>query len=191
MGIMARLSPILDTDDSRFVSRPKEAPTGPQRPPPGKVDVPLDGTIRLVGHCVREVQHGMVQVEVQITCEGRTFNGTAAGSEAPRDRLRVPALATLRALDACVQVFHLGVSKPALVLDRVVEVSVGDFPVAVVMITASESAKSLPLVAACPLVGMSDLAIILAVLEATGRTVTHWLTWGDRTSSVEQQDRPQ
>ena len=188
---MAHLSPILDSDDSRFASSPKEAPRGRQRPPPGKDDVPFDGTIRLVGHSVREVQHGMVQVEVQITCEGRTFNGAASGPVAPPDRLKVPALATLRAIDACLQVFNLGVSKVALVLDGVVEVSVGDFQVAVVMITASESAKSSPLVAACPLVGMSDLAIILAVFQATERMVNHWLTWGDRTSSVEQHDRPQ
>jgi hypothetical protein len=84
----------------------------------------------------------------------------------------------------------LGLSKPVLILDKVVEVSVGDFPVAVVMITASDDAKSLSLVAACPLVGMSDLAIILATLQATERTAAHWLTWGDRTPSVEEQDTP-
>ena len=168
-----------------------EPVAGRQRPPPGKEAVPYDGSIRLVGHRVREDQHGMVQVETQIICEGRTFDGAASESDDDAaNRLRVPALATLRALDACLQVFHLGVSKPVLVLDNVVEVSVGDFPVAVVMITASENAKSLPLVAACPLVGMSDLAIILATFQATERTVTHWLTWGHRTSSVEEQDRP-
>ena len=126
--------------------------------------MPYVGTIRLVGHRVREVQQGVVQVEAQITCDGRTFNGAASGPVAPPDRLRVPALATLRALDACLQIFYLGLSQPSLVLDNVVEVSVGDFPVAVVMITASEKANSTPLVAACPLVGMSDLAIILATL---------------------------
>jgi hypothetical protein len=141
-----------------------------------------------VGHRVREVQDGLVQVEAQITCEGRMFNGAASGPLGPPDRLRVPALATLRALDACLQIFYLGVSEPKLVLDSVVEVSVGDFPVAVVMITASEKASPTPLVAACPLVGMSDLAIILATLQATTRTVSHWLTWGDRS---EEQDRPQ
>ncbi len=182
---------MLDSDDSSDVSRPTEAPTGRQRPPPGKDDVPYDGTIRLVGHRVREVQHGLVQVEVQINCEGRTFDGAASGSGSPPDRLRVPALATLRALDACLQIFHLGSSDPALVLDSVVEVSVGDFPVAVVMITASENEKATPLVAACPLVGMSDLAIILATVQATIRTVTHWLTWGDRSPMAEEQDRSQ
>ena len=86
---------------------------------------------------------------------------------------------------------YLGYSDPALVLDNVIEVSVGDFPVAVVMITASEGENKTPLVAACPLVGMSDLAIILATLQATARTVSHWLTWGNRTSEAEEQDRPQ
>ena len=156
----------------------------------GKDPVPYDGTIRLVGHRVREVQPGVVQVEAQITCEGRTFNGAASGPVDLPGRLRVPALATLRALDACLQIFYLGVSEPALVLDNVVEVSVGDFPVAVVMITASEKANTTPLVASCPLAGMSDLAIILATLLATTRTVSHWLTWGDRSPGTEEQDGP-
>ena len=182
---------MLDPDDRSFVSRTTGAPKGRHAPPPGKADVPYDGTIRLVGHRVREVDNGMVQVEAQITCEGRTFNGAASGPVSAADRLRIPALATLRALDACLQIFYLGYSDPALVLDNVIEVSVGDFPVAVVMITASEKSNPTPLVAACPLVGMSDLAIILATLQATARTVSHWLTWGDRTTSVEGQDRPQ
>ena len=168
-----------------------EEPTGRQRPPPGKDDVPYDGTVRLVGHRVQEVQHGIVQVGVQIICEGRTFDGAASGPLATADRLRVPALATLKALNACLQIFHLGSSDPTLVRDRVVEVSVGDFPVAVVMITASENEKATPLVAACPLVGMSDPAIILATLQATGRTVSYWLTWGDRFLEAEEQERPQ
>ena len=103
----------------------------------------------------------------------------------------MPALATLRAVEACLQIFYVGVSEPALVLDNVVEVSVGDFPVAVVIVTASEKANSTPLVAACPLVGMSDLSIILATLQATTRTVSHWLFWGGRSSGAEEQDRPQ
>jgi hypothetical protein len=103
----------------------------------------------------------------------------------------VPALATLRALDACLQIFYLGISEPALVLDNVVEVSVGDFPVAVVMISASDKTHTTPLVAACPLVGMSDLAIILATLQATTRTVSHWLAEGNHSRSAEEQERPQ
>ncbi len=156
----------------------------------GKAAVPYDGTIRLVGHRVREVKPGVVQVQAQITCEGRTFNGAASGPLTAPDRLRVSALATLRALDACLQIFYLGSSEPTLVLDSVIEVSVGDFPVAVVMITASEEMNATSLVAACPLVGMSDLAIILATLQATTRTVTHWL-WGDQSRGAEEQDRPQ
>ena len=158
----------------------------------GKDPVPYDGTVRLVGHRVREVRPGVVQVEAQITCEGRTFNGAASGPVDRPERLQVPALATLRALDACGQIFYLDSYEPALVLDAVVEVSVGDFPVAVVMVTASEKgANTTPLVAACPLVGMSDLAVILATLQATTRTVSHWLTWGDRSPGTEEPDRPQ
>jgi len=134
--------------------------------------------IRLVGHRVREVQEDIVQVEAQVACRGRTFSGAASGPVAPPDRLKVPALATLRAVDSCLQLFYLGISQPTLVLDDVVEVSVGDFPVAVVMITASEGENTTPLVAACPLVGMSDPAIILATLQATTRTLSGWLARG-------------
>ncbi len=178
-------------DDGSFVY--PEPSTHPENRPGhvGKSPASSSGPVRLVGHRVREVQEGVVQVEAQIICQGRTFTGAASGPEARPDRLRVPALATLRALDACLQIFYLDVSYPSLTLDDVIEVSVGDFPVAVVMITASEKAKSLPLVAACPLVGMSDLAIILATLQATTRTVGGWLAWGDRSQGIEGQDRPQ
>ena len=180
-----------NSDDSSLESRETSAPPGGPPSRVGKGPVPHVGTIRLVGHRVREVQPGVVQVEAQITCEGRDFNGAASGPvDAPPDRLRVPALATLRALDACMQIFYLGVSHPTLVLDNVVEVSVGDFPVALVMITASEKVNTTSLVAACPLVGMSDLAIVLATLQATTRTVSHWL-WGDRSPIAEELDQPQ
>ncbi len=83
---------MLDSDDSSLLSQPTEDPTERRQRPLGKDDVPYDGTIRLVGHRVREVDHGLVQVEAQITCEGRTFNGAASGPLGPPDRLRVPAL---------------------------------------------------------------------------------------------------
>ena len=140
--------------------------------------------IRLVGHRVREVQEDVVQVEAQVVCRGRTFSGAASGPVAPPDRLKVPALATLRAVDSCLQLFYLGISQPTLVLDDVVEVSVGDFPVAVVMITASSEENTTPLVAACPLVGMSDPAIILATLQATTRTLSGWLSQGGQSPSA-------
>jgi hypothetical protein len=103
------------------------------------------------------------------------------------EALRIPALSALRAVDSCLQTFHRGVSPPALVLDSVVEASVRDLPLAVVMITASEKRTPTPLVASCPLAGMSDLAIIVATLQATIRTVSRWLAWGD-VSPREQQD---
>jgi hypothetical protein len=184
---------MLSSDDGSLEPRETSAPSGGRARPAGKASGSYDGSIRLVGHRVREVQPGVVQVEAQITREGRTFNGAASGRLGHPDRLRVPALATLRALDACLQIFYLGISEPTLTLDNVIEVSVGDFPVAVVMITATENAEttSVPLVAACPLVGMSDLAIILATLQATGRTVSHWLACGDRSHESEERERPQ
>ena len=89
-----------------------------------------------------------------------------------------------------MQIFYLGANYPTLALDDVIEVSVGDFPVAVVMITATDDVNATSLVAACPLVGMSDLAIILATLQATTRTISHWLS-GNPSSGGEEQDRLQ
>ena len=148
----------------------------------------LDGAIRLGGHRVYEIRSGVVQIETHIICEGRTFSGAASGSVAPPERLRIPALAVLRALDSCLQILYHGVSHPALILDSVIEVSVGDFLVAVVMITASEKAKPTPLVAACQLAGTSDLAIILATLQASTRTMSRWLEWEDVSPRWEEQD---
>ena len=186
---------MLDPQDSGLVSQEKGVPPGAQSNPEGtpniRAELPYNGTVRLVGHRVNEDQDGTLHVGIQIMCEGRTFDGTASGPAALPDRLRVPALATLRALDDCLQIFYHGDSNPALVLDDVVEVSVGDFPVAVVMVTASEKAKSTPVVAACPLIGMSDLAIIVATLQATVRIVSHWLAWGDRNPPPAEQMRPQ
>lgn len=187
---------MLISDDGSIVAQePSGSPKGRSIPVPSsrrRDELPYDGTIRLVGHRVREVQPGMFQVETQVSCEGRTFTGAASGSSDAADRLRVPAIATLRALEACLQVFYLGVSHPTLVLDDVAEVSVDDLTVVVVMVTASEGAHSTPVVAAAPLVGMtSDPAIILATLQASSRIVSHWLTWGDRFLPATEQDRPQ
>ena len=138
------------SDDGTFEHpEPSASPEdGPN--PVGQAPTSSSGTVRLVGHRVREVQQGVVQVEAQVICQGRTFNGSASGPVAPPDRLRVPALATLRALDACLRIFYLDTSYASLTLDDVVEVSVGDFPVAVVMITATEKTSLTPVVAACP-----------------------------------------
>ena len=103
----------------------------------------------MADHRVKEDGSGAVQVEMQITCEGRTFNGAASGPAAPPERLKISAQATLQALDSCLPIFYQGVSNPTLVLDNLVEVSMRDFPVAVVMITASEKERPAPLVAAC------------------------------------------
>ena len=185
---------LISDDGSALAQEPSGSPEGRPVPVPSskrREALPYDGTIRLVGQRVREVQPGMIQVEIQVTCEGRTFTGAASGSVTATDRLRIPAIATLRALDACLQIFYLGISHPTLVLDNVVEVSVGDLPVAVVMVTASEGPNSTSVVAAAPLVGSPDPAVILATLQATSRIVSHWLTWGDRFLPPGEQDRPQ
>ena len=75
---------MLDSDDRGLVSGETNTPPGEQSSPAGKSKLrdkaPSDGFIRLVGHRVREVQPGVVQVEAQITCRGRTFNGAASGT---------------------------------------------------------------------------------------------------------------
>ena len=186
---------MLDPNDKLALPQEGGLPKGTQLTPRGTsrtgTEPPHEGAIKLVGHRVSEGPNGELRVETQVTFEGRTFTGNASGPAALPDRLKVPALATLRALDECLQAFYLGDSHPALVLDDVIEISVGDFPVALVMITASERTDSMPVVASCPLVGMSDLSIILATLQATTRIVGRWLAWGDRSLPAGEPERPQ
>ncbi|HIF07794.1 MAG TPA: hypothetical protein EYQ64_12840 [Gemmatimonadetes bacterium] len=152
----------------------------------------IEGSIKLVGHHVGEGADGGLHVETTITCQGRTFSGASSGPAVLPDRLKPSALATIRALGACLEDSGVvAASRRALLLDDVIEVSVGDVPVAVVMITASEKSKSTPVVAAYPLVGMSDLAIIVATLQATTRIVSHWIAGGHRSAPAEKQERPQ
>jgi len=178
-GINARLS------RARFhvaVAPPTEAPprrwgTHVRATPEAVGRFPLDAAVGLVAHHVRVVRPGVIRVEVQIACRGRTFSGAALGRVDPPGRIRIPALATLRALDACVQILYRGVGHPMLALDSVIETSVAGTPIAIVGVTASEEARPVPLTAAWPLAQTSDLAAILAILQATGRTVSRWLMW--------------
>ncbi len=182
---------MLDAEDSSLMSQKTSASLGSRPSPLGKYPVPYDGTIRLVGHDVHEMRSGIVEVKAQVSCQGRTFNGAMVGPIAPPERLKVPAMATIRALDSLIRTLYRGVSYPALVLNDVVEWSLDDSPVAVVMVTATDKTTSTPFVAACPLVGMSDLAIILAILQATSRTVSRWLAWGDTLPPSDEPEPPQ
>lgn len=182
---------MLAAEDSSLMSQKTSVSPGTRPSPLGKYPVPYDGTIRLVGHRVREVQPGIVEVKAQVGCQGRTFDGEMSGPAAPPERLKVPAMATIRALDSLIRTLYRGVSYPTLVLDDVVEWSLDNSPVAVVMVTATEKTTSTPFVAACPLVGMSDLAIILATLQATSRTVSRWLAQGDTLPPSGEPERPQ
>ncbi|MEQ9401700.1 MAG: hypothetical protein RJQ04_21215 [Longimicrobiales bacterium] len=138
----------------------------------------VDDSLRLVGHTVEEVRDGVVGVEVWIEWNGRTFSGAAVGPDAPAGRLRTPALAALRALHACLQVLYEGPVQPGLVLENAIQASVDGASVIVVSLTASESARPLPLTAAWADQGSPALAAILATLHATSRTVTRWLGQG-------------
>lgn len=134
-----------------------------------------DAPLKLVGHKVEELRQGIVGVEVWIEWLGRTFSGAAVGPDVPPGSLRTPALATLRALHACLQVLYEGPIQPGLMLESAVRITVENSPVAVVALTASENARPLSLTSAWADQGASDLAVILATLHATSRTVTRWL----------------
>jgi len=134
-----------------------------------------DAPLRLVGHRVEEVRPGVVGVEVWVELQGRTFSGAAIGPDVPPGSLRTPALATLRAVHSCVQVLYKCPMQPGLVLESAVQVTVGNSQVAVVALTASENARPRSLTAACADEGGSSLAVILAMLQATSRTVTRWV----------------
>jgi hypothetical protein len=61
------------------------------------------------------------------------------------------------------------------VLESAVEVTVGDHPVAVVALTASENAQARFLTAAWAVGDDTPLAVVLALLQATSRTIARWI----------------
>lgn len=154
--------------------------------------LPSDAAVGLVAHHQRRVRPGIVRFEVQLSCRGSTFSGAAVGRVVPGG-VQIAALATLRALDTCVRALYEGTGNPTLTLDSVLDTEVGGVPVAVVGVTSSEEDEPTRLTAAWPLGEAADQAAILAILQATGRTVSRWLTWEDaspRDESPDTQTRP-
>ena len=150
--------------------------------------LPRDAAVSLVAHHQRRVRPGIVRFEVQVGCRGRTFSGAVVGRVAPPGGIQIAALATLRALDTCVRALYRGTGKPTLALDSVLDTEVGGEPVAVVGVTASKEGESTGLTAAWPLGEASDQAAIFSILQATGRTVSRWLTWEDASPRAEAPD---
>ncbi|MCH7563020.1 MAG: hypothetical protein IH968_04260 [Gemmatimonadetes bacterium] len=165
----------------RWSKPPRAAPE-----PMGRV--PRDAAVSLVAHHQRRVRPGIVRFEVQVGCRGRTFSGAVVGRMAPPGGIQIAALATLRALDTCVRALYRGTGNPTLALESVLDTEVGGAPVAVVGVTASKEGEPTRLTAAWPLGEASDQAAILAVLQATGRTVSRWLTWEDASPRDESPD---
>ncbi len=164
----------------------------PRRAVPAPVgSLPSDAAVALIAHHQRRVRPGIVRFEVQVSCRGRTFSGAAVGRVVPGG-IQIAALATLRALDTCVRALYRGIGNPTLTLDSALETEVGGAPVAVVRVTCSKEDEPTRLTAAWPLGEAADQAAILAILQATGRTVGRWLTWEDaspRDGSPETQAR--
>lgn len=143
-------------------------------------DLRLDGGVGFVAYHVRTVRPGVIRVEVQVECMGRMFSGSALGrTDSPGGQIRIPALATLSALDACLQNLYRGVGHPVLALESMIVAQVAGTATAIVGVTASEKARPIPLTAAWPLAQNSDQAAILAILQAAGRTVSGWIMGDD------------
>ena len=140
--------------------------------------LPSDAGVGLVAHHQRRVRPGIVRFEVQVRCRGRTFSGAAVGRVVPRGG-QIAALATLRALATCVRALYRGTGDPTLTLESVLDTEVGGAPVAVVGVMASKEGEPTLLTASWPLGEAADQAAILAILQATSRTVSRWLTWED------------
>src|SRR5690606_18492679 len=172
-----RFDAIEATADRRAAPRPRPEPAPLDTPaPPGTSSAADDRYLKLVGHRIEEVQPGVMGVHVWIEWQGRTFSGAAVGSWSAAGAPRTPALATLRALHACLQVLYRGPGQPGLVLETVVRIMVGRTPVVVAALTAAEKARPRLLTAAWPDQGEPGLPAIMATLHATPRTVVRWLT---------------
>jgi hypothetical protein len=156
-------------------ARPERAPAATNAP-----GISPEAPLKLAGYKVERPEGGVVAVQVWIDWQGRTFTGAAVGPADPAGSLRTPALATLRALHACLQVLYEGPRQPGLVLESAVRVQVDDAPVVVVALTAAENSRPRTLTSAWADEGMEGLAAILATIHATQRTVTRWLMEGQR-----------
>lgn len=167
-----------DRRGARRARQPEEAPA------PVVGGSVADAPLRLVGHRVGQVEPGVVGVHVWIEWDGRIFSGAAVGPAAPPGNLRTAAIATLRALHSCLQVLYVGPHQPGLVLERAVRITVENAPVIVVALTASENARPRPLTSAWAEDRDPLLAVILATLHATARTVTRWLYEGGDAESA-------
>lgn len=162
---------IVAQPDRRAQRRAR--PDGATTPPPGWGTSP-GAPLGLVGHKVEEIEPGVLGVEVWVEWEGRTFSGAAVGPDGPPGSIRTPALATLRAMHACLQTLYKGPVQPGLVLESALQVDVKESPVAVVALTASENARPRPLTGAWPEDG-TGLGVVLATFHAVARTVVRWL----------------
>lgn len=194
-AVRAKLESDVRLSRARFhVAVAPRAEDGPRRSRPPRAApepmgrVPRDTAVSLVAHHQRRVRPGIVRFEVQVGCRGRTFSGAVVGRVAPPRGIRMAALATLRALDTCVRALYRGTGNPTLALESVLDTEVRGAPVAVVGVTASKEGELTRLTAAWPLGEASDQAAILAVLQATGRTVSRWLTWEEASPRVESPD---
>lgn len=169
----ARFHAVVTQPDRRTTrrARPERSPTES-----GDRNSSHHAPLKLVGHSVDEVQPGVVGVQVWLELHGRTFSGAAVGPAVPPGNLRTPALATLRALHSCLQVLYDGPVQPGLVLESAVRITVESAPVVVVALTASENARPRSLTSAWADEGVKGLAVIMATLHATSRTVTRWLS---------------
>lgn len=156
--------------------------------PEPRGSVPRGATVGLVTYHQRRVRPGINRFEVQVGCEGRTFSGAAVGRVGPPAGAQIAALATLRALDTCVRALFRGTGHPTLALDSVLDAEVGGARVTVVGVTASREGEPTRLTAAWPIGEAPDQATILAILQATGRTVSRWLTWVDESPRDESPD---
>ncbi len=177
----ARFHAVVTQPDRRTTrrARPERAPTTSD----GR-ESSHDTPLTLVGHRVDEVQHGVVGVQVWLEWQGRTFSGAAVGPTVPPGSLRTPALATLRALHSCLQVLYEGPMQPGLVLESAVRITVENSPVVVVALTAAENARPRSLTSAWADEGVPGLAVIMATLHATSRTVTRWLNQKQQSESA-------
>jgi hypothetical protein len=133
-------------------------------------------SLRLVSYHTRTDHAMSPTIDVVIDFKGRTFRGSAALLSDSPHGLEAPALATLRALEECLSEFYAGSGSPSLALESAMSVQVEESDVAVVAVRAFLEGSSLPLTAASPIErGAPALAVILATIRASARTVTRWL----------------
>lgn len=168
--------------DDAPVSRPA-GPSGRSGAPPQPAPMPrfstrmapeprvaAPGRVLFLGHRVTSQRAHRVETRVSLEWNGQRYEGTAWSPDLPKARLEAMAEATLRAMEAALREDgdH---ADAALTLEGVRRVEAFDRQYVLVSVHAVEGSRAVTLAGAVPAGENTEVAVVLATLQATDRRI--------------------